>query len=100
MKRKSGLIDLKAASRKVFQHYIGHLFPNGLVTTGRNISNPFLLKPQKTPSFNILRVKDGSFIYKDYATGELGNCVSFVAKMEGINRIEAIRKIRQIVTNK
>lgn len=93
-------IDLKAASPIVFDHFLGQFYPGGRVVLGRNISNPFLQTRQQTPSFNIYRASDGNLVYNDFATDDKGNCVSFVAKLKGITRIEAIRIIRKISNQK
>lgn len=92
-------MDLKACSLEVFEYFLGDHFKGGKVKEGINISNPFLSQPQKTPSFNILLAPDGNYIYHDFATGETGNCVSFVATLKGVDRIQAIRLIRNITNN-
>jgi hypothetical protein len=93
-------IDLKAASRMVFDHYLANHYHGGFVVLGKNISNPFLSTPQENPSFNILQARDGNLIYYDFATGDKGNCVSFVAKHKNTNQIEAIRLIQEILNNR
>lgn len=93
-------MDLNECSLEVFQHYLGDQFDSGKVKLGRNIPNPFLSYKQKTPSFNILQAPDGNHIYHDFATGDTGNCVSFVARLKNVERIEAIRIIRNIIKTK
>lgn len=95
--RKYKKVDFKEASPLVFDYFLGSQFRSGKVKLGVNISNPFIDQKQQTPSFNIYRGDDGELIYKDHATGDLGNCVSFVAKYKKISRIEAIREIRKII---
>lgn len=100
MKNKNGYIDFKLASPKVFEHFLGHLYPGGFLVLGRKISNPFLKTPQETPSFNVLQARDNSLIFYDFVTGDKGNCVTFVATFKGISRIEAIREIRKITSKR
>ena len=89
-------IDLKECSLEVFEYFLDDHFKDGKVLLGRNIPNPFLSYKQKTPSFNILQAPDGNHIYHDFATGDTGNCVSFVARLKGVDRIKAIQIIRKI----
>lgn len=90
-------LDFKEISPLVFEHFLAHFFKGGKLILGVNISNPFLTHKQKTPSFNIYKGRNGELIYKDHATGDIGNCVSFVAKFKNIDRIEAIREIKKII---
>lgn len=91
--RSNFKIDLKRKSFAVFNDHLGYCYPGGRVIPGKNISNPFLPYKQNTPSFNVFKAPDGSFIYKDFATGEKGNCVTFLSKLKNIDRIEAFKKI-------
>jgi len=88
-------IDLSLVSFRVFNDLIGNLYPGGTVIPGYNISNPFLPSKQKTPSFNVFKAKDGAYIYKDFATDDRGNCISFVQKLKGITVKEAIKYIER-----
>jgi hypothetical protein len=88
-------IDLNLVSFRIFNDLIGNLYPGGTVIPGRNISNPFISSKQKTPSFNIYKAKDGSYIYKDFATNDIGTCISFVQKLKGITLKEAIKYIQR-----
>lgn len=97
--RNNKKTDFRSAALRVYNHFIGHSYPGGKVILGRNISNPFLPAPQQTPSFNVFRASDGNLVYKDFATSDKGNCVSFVSKLKGVSRIEAIRIIRKLTTN-
>ncbi len=99
MKNKNAYIDFKLASPKVFEHFLGHLYPGGFLVLGRNISNPFLKKPQETPSFNVLQARDKSLIFYDFATGDKGNCITLVSRLKGVSRLEAIKIIIKLVTN-
>jgi hypothetical protein len=90
-------IDLRLVSYRVFNDLIGNLYPRGSVIPGYNISNPFLSHQQKTPSFNVFKAKDGTLIYKDFATGDKGNCISFIQKLRGITIKEAIKYIKNVI---
>lgn len=93
-------IDFRRVALIVFDHFIGERYPGGQVILGRNISNPFSPGQQETPSFNIFRASDGNYVYKDFATSDKGNCVSFVSKLKGVSRIEAIQIIRNLTVAK
>lgn len=62
---------------KIYQYYL----PNCSIN-GRNISSPF--RRDRSPSFNIRKV--GKWIkWKDWGTGEEGNCFDLVAKLKGLD---------------
>ena len=52
------------------------------------ISSPF--REDKNPSFLI---NSRNYFYKDFATGEFGNCFNFVKKLYNLNFNEALRQI-------
>lgn len=94
MRSDQTIQNIKEKSLDIYQHYLGHLYPYGLVDPRKKISNPFLLGKQETPSFNIYKGDDGSFIFKDFATGDLGDVITFVQKMERVERNKAIQLIK------
>lgn len=95
-----GKINFKAVSEDVFNYFLGDQYPGGRVVLRKPITNPFLSERQKTPSFNIFITRHGEWIYNDYKTGDKGNCVSLVAKLKSIDRIEAIKLIRKSLNYK
>lgn len=94
-----GEIDFKEVSKEIFDYFLGYNYKGGKVILGTKITNPFLSTRQNTPSFNIYKAPDGNLIFKDFATGDVGNCVTLVTILKGISRNEAIGLIRKIVTN-
>ncbi|TDQ15209.1 CHC2-type zinc finger protein [Algoriphagus boseongensis] len=84
-------------SLQIFDFYLGNKYPFGRVIPGKNISNPFLTTKQNTPSFNVFKGKDGDYLFKDYGTGEVGNVITFVIKMEKTNFQKAVEIISQIL---
>ncbi|MFA5396675.1 MAG: toprim domain-containing protein [Methanogenium sp.] len=69
----------------VFTYYIGSSFDLGKV-----FNSP--LRKDDNPSFSIFSGKE-ELLYKDFATGESGNCIKFVQNMFGISKAKAIIKI-------
>jgi hypothetical protein len=54
----------------------------GAVITDQMVSSPF--REDKNPSFNLFRNKaDNALLFKDFTTGEVGNCFLFAKKMTG-----------------
>lgn len=92
--------DFHKESYEIFNYEIGHLFPKGRVLPGINISNPLLTHNQETPSFNVFRASDGNFIFNDFATGDKGNCITFIQKLKNMNYSEAISYINKIHLSK
>lgn len=59
---------------------------------GRVVSSPF--REDKHPSFGIFKsTRTGSLLFKDQATGEVGDCFKFVSLMYGITFKETVDKI-------
>lgn len=94
MRNDQAIQRIKEKSLEIYQHYLGQLFPYGSVKTGVKISNPFLPEKQETPSFNIYKGYHGDYLYKDFATGDLGDVISFVQKLERVDRYKAIQIIK------
>lgn len=72
-------------------------FFRGDVRQGKGYSSPF--REDKTPSFCIFRAGDPKYVHKGYlwidqATGEVGDCLDFVAKLYGVSVKEAICLIK------
>lgn len=80
----------------IYEHYLKERYPFGRVIPSKNISNPFISHKQETPSFNIYRSYDGGYVFHDFATGDKGNVITFVQKMEKVDKNLAI----QIIKNK
>jgi 5S rRNA maturation endonuclease (ribonuclease M5) len=59
------------------------------------------IREDKHPSWSLYRDKKGVLKYKDFATGDSGNVVTMLQKMENLNYNEALRKIwKDIVIKK
>jgi hypothetical protein len=83
-------------SLRVYEHFLSGYYPYGKVMPGKNISNPFLSHKQETPSFNVYKGSDGSYMFNDYATGEQGSVFVFVIKMKNTTYQNAVKIINQI----
>lgn len=94
MRNDRNLDRIKEKSLEVFQYYIGDNYPYGKVILGKNISNPFLPEKQKTPSFNIFKGLQGDYLYKDFATGDFGDVIKFVERIERVERKKALQIIK------
>jgi hypothetical protein len=70
----------------IFAYYIGKDFK-----MGRAMCSP--LRKDKSPSFTIFRHNSGKFFFKDFSTGNSGDCFTFLTKMFGITRFNTYRLI-------
>tara|TARA_R110000868_G_scaffold148357_3_gene370209 strand:- start:6633 stop:7622 length:990 start_codon:yes stop_codon:yes gene_type:complete len=68
----------------IFSYYIQDF------VTDKPINSP--LRKDSIPSFSITN-KHGTYFYKDFATGDSGDCIKFVAELYSISYINAISKI-------
>jgi len=62
-------------------------------TAGKPYYSPF--RKESHPSFNIYYAYNGALLWKDFATGECGNVIQFIAKMFGITYNAALLKINR-----
>lgn len=67
----------------------------GSLKQGEQISNPFLSKKQKTPSFNIYKSSKGDWRFKDFATGESGDVFSLIMRLKNISFKDALSFIKK-----
>lgn len=51
------------------------------------------LRIDKHPSFNVFIARNRKLLYKDFATGETGDCFRFIQQLYGVNFIDALRII-------
>lgn len=84
-------------SLRVYEHFLAAHYSDGRVMLGKNISNPFLPHPQKTPSFNIFKGTGGEYLFNDFATGDKGSVITFVMKIERTNYQNALKIINKIL---
>ena len=71
----------------IYQYYIG-----GTIKVGKIMSSPF--RSDVNPSFGIFKSSySGDLLWKDQATGETGNVVKFVERMNNISYQDALLKI-------
>jgi len=61
----------------IYAYYLGANFQIGIP-----FSSPF--RRDVNPSFGIFKGDSGSLFFKDFGTGDSGNCVSFVQRMVGL----------------
>lgn len=61
----------RVSEYSIFSRYVGTPFKLGV---------PFLspLRDEQNPSFNVFVTKTGKLLFKDFSTGESGNCFAFV----------------------
>ena len=84
-------------SLRVYEHFLAAHYSHGRVVPGKNISNPFSSAKQQTPSFNVYKGSDGSYMFNDYATGDQGSVFVFVMKMKNTTYQNAVKIINQII---
>lgn len=80
----------------IMHHYLSryHTGSKESLRAGKNISNPFLGAPQKTPSFNIFQAKGSDkWLFNDFATGDKGDCFELVQKLFNLSFPEALHRI-------
>tara|TARA_A100001011_G_scaffold91037_1_gene95690 strand:- start:2455 stop:3582 length:1128 start_codon:yes stop_codon:yes gene_type:complete len=70
----------------IFSYYIGKDFK-----LGKAIRSP--LRKDKSPSFTIFKHNSGRYFYKDFSTGETGDCFTFLVKMYSIKRFDTYRLV-------
>ncbi len=86
---------LRYHSREVLNYYLKKYNQNHPLMPGKNFSNPFLKERQKTPSFNIYYAKNSrTWRYKDFATGDQGNCIEIVKQLHKLSFKDALAKIK------
>ena len=86
---------LRNHSYVVFNFYLKAFNQNRPLKQGKHISNPFLRERQKTPSFNIYYAKsNNTYRYKDFATGDQGNCIELVKQLFKLSFKDALSKIK------
>ncbi|WP_100629819.1 CHC2 zinc finger domain-containing protein [Algoriphagus formosus] len=89
--------EISRNSLRVFEHFLASKYPKGKLIPGKNISNPFLSHLQRTPSFNVFKAKDGSYLFNDYATGDRGSVITFVMRIKNTNYQDAVKTIIDIL---
>ena len=70
----------------IFAYYIGKDFK-----MGRAMCSP--LRKDKSPSFTVFRHNSGKFFFKDFSTGDSGDCFTFLTKMYGLKRFDTYRLV-------
>lgn len=55
----------------IYSYYLGFEFK-----IGKPFNSPF--REDRNPSFSIFKTLDGTLLYKDFSTGEAGDCIKFV----------------------
>ena len=85
----------KIDSYEAMNMYLKPYHQNGSLKQGQLISNPFLSRKQKTPSFNIYNSSNGTWRYKDFATEDDGDIIDLVVKLKRVGFKEALRIISE-----
>jgi DNA primase len=81
-------------SYEIMNFYLKTFNNNQTLKQGKNISNPFLTEKQKTPSFNIYFCKKhNTWLYKDFATANHGDCIELVKQLFNLPYKEAVERI-------
>ena len=70
----------------IFAYYIGKDF-----RLGRAICSP--LRKDKSPSFTIFKHNSGKYFFKDFSTGDSGDCFTFLTKMYALKRFDTYRLV-------
>lgn len=85
-------IKVKALQESYFliNKILAPFHQKGSLRQGEKISNPFLSKRQKTPSFNIYKSSKGDWRFKDFATGDNGDVFSLVMQLKNLSFREAL----------
>lgn len=84
----------KVNSYDILNHYLLPYHKENKLIAAKNISNPFLIEKQDTPSFNIFpAMGSGEWRYKDFATGDDGSCFDLVMKLKNSSFPEALASI-------
>tara|TARA_R110000737_G_scaffold348934_1_gene383938 strand:+ start:714 stop:1730 length:1017 start_codon:yes stop_codon:yes gene_type:complete len=76
----------KLSEYQIFSYYIGRDFKSGIV-----INSPF--RQDDKPSFSIFVDRKGTIRYKDFGTGESGDCFNFIQKKLNINFYDSLIQI-------
>lgn len=58
------------------------------------------LRQDKSPSFNLFLAKNGHILYKDFGTGDAGDCIKFVKKLKNTTTQKAIKEILKLFIHK
>lgn len=73
----AGILSI-LSSDEIFERYLGGIPNKAIISPLRN---------DKVPSFSLFRHDNGQLFYKDFATGEVGDCFHFVRKLLKYNRL-------------
>jgi len=73
-------------SLDIFSYYIGKDFKYG-----RAMCSP--LRKDRSPSFTVFKHSSGKYFFKDFSTGESGDCFTFLTKLFGLKRFDTYRLI-------
>tara|TARA_R100000152_G_C6764157_1_gene188703 strand:+ start:377 stop:1411 length:1035 start_codon:yes stop_codon:yes gene_type:complete len=76
----------KISSYQIFSYYLGRDFKSGIV-----LSSPF--RQDDKPSFSLFTDRKGTIRYKDFGTGESGDCFNFIQKKFGIGFYDCLIRI-------
>ena len=76
----------KISEYQIFSYYLGRDFKSGIV-----MNSPF--RQDDKPSFSLFTDKRGTIRYKDFGTGESGDCFSFIQKKFNIHFFDALIQI-------
>ena len=68
----------RITSLDIFVYYLG----KGVMSGGA-FHSP--LRKDSKPSFTIFKHRDGTYLYKDFSTGDVGDCFTLLSKMYGLN---------------
>ena len=73
-------------SLDIFSYYIGKDFKYG-----RAMCSP--LRKDRSPSFTVFKHSSGKYFFKDFSTGESGDCFTFLTKLFGLKRFDTYRLV-------
>ena len=85
-------ITLKEILKRTTEYDIYQYYINGNIKIGKIMSSPF--RSDVHPSFGIFKSsKSGDLLWKDQATGDTGNVIKFVEKVQNLSYSDALRKV-------
>ena len=78
----------KVSEYQVFSYYLGCDFKSGVV-----MSSP--LRQDDKPSFSIFTDRKGTLRFKDFGTGDTGDCFTLIQKLFGIDFYSSLIRISE-----
>lgn len=88
-------ILLEIDGQELFNYYLKSYHNKPYLKQGTLISNPFLVRNQDTPSFNIFYTNNDQWRFYDFATGESGDIFDLIMRLKKCDFKEALNLIQE-----